>query len=210
MKHILWDWNGTLLDDVDACIVAVNKLLGRRQMPLVDKEKYRSIFTFPVIEYYKKLGFNFEIDDFDAMAREYIAQYVLSSRHAKLFTGAKKVLEYLNAKGYGQSILSAMRQSDLVGQIQANGVMHYFRDIVGLQDIYATSKIDNAVNYMKKQRLGSDDVCFIGDTYHDYEVAKNIGSRCILIAKGHQELDRNVIDDAVIVGDIKEVCDFIS
>jgi phosphoglycolate phosphatase len=209
MKLILWDWNGTLLDDVDSCLVAINVLLSRRSMSSVDKETYKRIFTFPVIDYYKKLGFDFDAEDFDAVAQEYMVEYWVSAQRAGLFPRASATLGHLEAKGYRQSILSAMRQSDLIDQITANGVLRYFQDVIGLKDIYATSKLDNAINYINKCQLNREDVCIIGDTCHDYEVAKNIGCRCILVSNGHQDLNRNAIGDATILSDIEEVCDHI-
>jgi phosphoglycolate phosphatase len=209
MKLVLWDWNGTLLDDVDACLAAINILLGRRSMPSIDKDVYRRIFTFPVIDYYKKLGFNFDKEDFDVVAREYMALYWSSSQQAQLFPKASAVLDYLSSKGYTQSILSAMQQSDLFNQVTANKVVSYFQDIIGLQDIYAKSKLRNALNHITNLKINRDDVCIIGDTYHDYEVAKSIGCKCILISNGHQELDRYTMPDAMILQDIEEVCGLI-
>ena len=56
MKHIIWDWNGTLLDDLDVSMDALNSILTKEQLPLVlDKDEYRKYFQFPVIEYYKKV-----------------------------------------------------------------------------------------------------------------------------------------------------------
>ncbi|RLD72105.1 MAG: HAD family hydrolase, partial [Bacteroidetes bacterium] len=47
-RAILWDWNGTLLDDTDICVQCINSLLETRQLNLLNKERYRKIFTFPV------------------------------------------------------------------------------------------------------------------------------------------------------------------
>ena len=63
-KHIVWDWNGTLLDDRWLCIEAINYVLKSRNMPLVSNKDYRNLFCFPVIEYYKKLGFDFTKEPF--------------------------------------------------------------------------------------------------------------------------------------------------
>lgn len=60
IKHIIWDWNGTLLDDVGLSLEAINIVLARYNLPPLRKERYLEIFTFPVIEYYRELGFNFE------------------------------------------------------------------------------------------------------------------------------------------------------
>ena len=57
VKHIIWDWNGTLLDDLDVSMAALNEVLKSEQLPLVlDKEEYRQYFQFPVIKYYEKVG----------------------------------------------------------------------------------------------------------------------------------------------------------
>ena len=59
--HIIWDFNGTLFDDVEAGINSVNDMLSERGLKtLEDKEDYRKVFKFPIIEYYKDLGFDFE------------------------------------------------------------------------------------------------------------------------------------------------------
>ena len=58
-KHIIWDWNGTLINDVWLVVEAMNKMLKKRNLPKIDSKKYREIFDFPVTEYYSKLGFDF-------------------------------------------------------------------------------------------------------------------------------------------------------
>ena len=63
-QHIVWDWNGTLLDDLWLCIESINFILESRGMSRVDKESYKSIFTFPVIKYYEHLGFDFSKEKF--------------------------------------------------------------------------------------------------------------------------------------------------
>ncbi len=63
-KHIVWDWNGTLLDDRWLCIEAINFVLKSREMKLVSNKEYRDLFCFPVIDYYEKLGFDFTKEHF--------------------------------------------------------------------------------------------------------------------------------------------------
>ena len=70
VKHVVWDWNGTLLDDIDVSMDALNTILKKAQLPLVlDKGEYRKYFQFPVIEYYKKVGFDFEKTPFPCLRR---------------------------------------------------------------------------------------------------------------------------------------------
>jgi len=63
-KAIIWDWNGTLLDDTDICVQCMNRLLDKRGLSLLDKKKYRDIFNVQVKEYYNNAGFDFEKEDF--------------------------------------------------------------------------------------------------------------------------------------------------
>ena len=60
INTIIWNWNGTLLDDISICINAINQLLSERNLNLLTIEKYREVFTFPVIDYYKAVAFDFE------------------------------------------------------------------------------------------------------------------------------------------------------
>ena len=57
-KHIMWDWNGTLLNDSHMAVMVINQTLAKRDMPTIDHERYQQIFGFPVIDYYRRLGFD--------------------------------------------------------------------------------------------------------------------------------------------------------
>jgi len=75
VELILWDWNGTLLNDQTICIDAMNRLLVKRGLPLLTEEKYRRVFTFPVKTYYAQLGFDFAKEPFEIPALEFMEQY---------------------------------------------------------------------------------------------------------------------------------------
>jgi phosphoglycolate phosphatase len=209
LKIVFWDWNGTLLNDVHTCIDAMNIVLGRRNMPLLNLETYRQIFTFPVINYYEKLGFDFSVDPFHRLAEEYLLEYDALAQNATIYPGALETLVHLHSKGYSQTILSAMRQTDLLNQVENAKISSWFQKIIGLQDIYAKSKVENAIQYIKKKALNPADICIIGDTHHDYEVSIALGCRCILIANGHQHLRDQFCEDVKILSNISDVCSFL-
>jgi phosphoglycolate phosphatase len=83
---ILWDWNGTLLDDAGFALKGINILLKNRGIPMLDIVRYREIFTFPVRDYYKAAGFEFEHEPFEMPAEEFIVQYKRLLPLAGLFT----------------------------------------------------------------------------------------------------------------------------
>jgi phosphoglycolate phosphatase len=197
---VIWDWNGTLLNDVSLCISSMNRMLERRSMPLLCLDQYRDIFTFPVKKYYFRVGFDFSIDSFEDLSHEYISQYGISSEQCCLFPGVLEVLHFLKKKGVSQIILSAMEQRSLERQVMNKDIDHYFDDIIGLGDIYAKGKIEAGKEYfLKNGKKESEKSVLIGDTYHDFEVAKALNCKSILINNGHQNLENYTFNAAIPV-----------
>jgi phosphoglycolate phosphatase len=67
IEHIIWDWNGTILDDFQLCVEIINGMLIKRNMPTITKDEYSDIFDFPVKKYYKRIGFEFHKDSFESL-----------------------------------------------------------------------------------------------------------------------------------------------
>ena len=189
-KIIIWDWNGTLLNDAETCLVTMNNILGRRNMPGLTLELYKEVFSFPVIEYYQKIGFDFSKESFEALSVEFIDAYNQALGSAPLVRNAEKILEYFKKAGKENVIISAMKSDMLKKSVAEKGIESYFTNILGIENIYAASKSKLATDYVKKRSLDVDDIVLIGDTTHDYEVAREIGCRCILVADGHQSEER--------------------
>ena len=122
-KHIVWDWNGTLLDDLWLCVNAINYVLQSRNMPLVKTKSYRNIFCFPVIEYYKKLGFDFTKESFPIPG--FLEYYKNKFENCNLHQDAKIVLKKINQSGLTQSILSAGKQSSLIYWVKYHNLSHF-------------------------------------------------------------------------------------
>ena len=186
IKHIVWDWNGTLLDDQQACVDAINILLARRHRPLVTTQQYLDIFDFPVRNYYLKLGFDFSKDDWNAVAVEYHDAYAQTSPAAPLRAGTQAALETLKTHGIGVSVLSACELTLLKRMMAERGIIHYFEHIYGLSDLFAASKLDLGHKFLKKTGLPRSGTILVGDTIHDYEVAQGLGIACLLMTGGHQ------------------------
>jgi phosphoglycolate phosphatase len=207
--HIIWDWNGTLLDDVDIVIEAMNTLLKRRNLPLLGKEKYKKIFTFPVKDYYAQLGFNFSIEPFEKLAIEYMTELNSDKYQFKLYSGVEKILECVRRMGISQSILSASQEQELIDEVGKLNIGGYFKRISGLNNYYAISKVERGEDLLRELAIKPDDALLIGDTIHDYEVAEELGCGCLLICNGHQCCQRLSLCNASIVEDISDVIGFI-
>ena len=116
---VIWDFNGTIFDDVQIGIDSLNTLLERRNLPLVkSKEEYKSWFMFPIIEGYKKIGFDFDKESYDDVAVEWIKEYLSREHMAKLVPGVVDALEFFKSLGVKQVILSAAEISMLKSQFR--------------------------------------------------------------------------------------------
>lgn len=206
-RIIIWDWNGTLLNDADLCVWCMNKVLEKRKMPKIDVEQYRNFFTFPVKDYYEAIGFNFEQENFEVPAMEFIDQYYSNLKKADLHQGAKDVLLFFSRLGFKQLVLSAMEHTNLVTSLTDKGIISFFEDISGINDHYANSKLEMGRDMMKKLDVSSNEIIIIGDTIHDFEVASGLGVDYVLVANGHQSIERLLQVTSNVVLSVDEIPD---
>ena len=190
-SFVIWDFNGTLLDDTEIGIASQNAVLGRRKMKLIESvEEYRKIFDFPVIEYYKNLGYDFSKEPYDVVANEWVVEYLNRSKDAKLQKGALELVRKLKENKIRQMILSATESDMLSEQTRNLGIKEYFDFIVGTDDIYAAGKTKAAKRFFEREKIDKDGVVLIGDTVHDYDVSLCLGVDCLLLACGHQAMEK--------------------
>jgi len=201
-KHIIWDWNGTLFDDVEPCIASINRMLRRRGLPETSADHYRSIFEFPVKSYYRKLGFPIDEEDWDAVAREFHRHYRELAETAALRQGIDHVLSALAERGHPMSVLSACEISILEDLLSRHGIRGFFRFVYGLDNLYASSKLEQGRALLAAIAEEPSDLVLIGDTSHDVEVAGALGCDCVLLAGGHQSVERLVSHTDRIVRDV--------
>jgi phosphoglycolate phosphatase len=206
---IIWDWNGTLLDDRAVCIASMNRMLTRRGMPLVSETRYQEIFRFPVKDYYIDLGFDFEQEPFESLSVEFIAHYRELQPAAPLYTGAVELLNAFRKQGLKQIILSAMERGDLVRDVSDRGITPYFEAILGAENHLAHGKAAIAREYLVTSGLGADEIIMLGDTEHDYEVSALLGCTCILISQGHHDAARLMATGARVQKNLAGVLNFL-
>ena len=199
IQHIIWDWNGTLLNDLDLCLTAINELLSKRGMNTVSQSTYLEIFGFPVKDYYLKLGFDFSEEPFEEISTEFIRSYEAGRPGCSLMDGSKDLLQFFNSNGMSQSILSASKKSYLDQAVFDYKVQDYFFLVEGLDNHHAASKLSLAREHLDKLNLPPESILLIGDTLHDAEIADKLGFRCCLIPNGHHSKARLEKTAATIV-----------
>ena len=191
MDYIFFDFNGTIVDDVDICLNLLNVMLKKCGHKEVSKDRYLEIFTFPVKKYYVLAGFNFEKDNWEELASFFIDEYKKGNKNCKLFFDIKKTLEKLKKQNKHLYILSASEKNMLLDQLEFYGIKDYFDEILGKDNIYAEGKEKIGIDFMNKMKLPKDKCVFVGDTLHDGETGDAMGINSYLIARGHQS--KNVL-----------------
>jgi len=207
---IIWDWNGTLLNDADLCVTCMNKVLDKRNMQNIDIDVYRKLFTFPVKDYYKAIGFDFEKEDFEVPAIEFIEQYYSSIDKADLHPCVMDTLTFFKKLGFNQLVLSAMEHENLISSLTSKGIIDFFDDVSGINDHYAHSKLEMGKALIKKSGIKKETSFIIGDTVHDFEVASGLGLDCILVSNGHQSEERLLQSTSNVIPKLRDITELFS
>jgi len=207
---VIWDWNGTLLDDRWLCIDVVNGMLRRRGLTPLTEERYLEIFRFPVVDYYELAGFDFKTEPFADLAVEYLAEYDARVGECSLHREAASIVERLAGRGVRQVILSASKQESLEDAVRNTGIDHHFSVLRGLADGHAVSKVDAGRQLIADLAASPDRTIMIGDTDHDVEVAEAIGIAIHLVSGGHQSRDRLAATARPVYKTLPEFADAIA
>ncbi len=205
INTIIWDWNGTLLNDAEFCVRCMNKVLKKREMRTIDLDRYKSVFTFPVKDYYTAIGFDFNEEEFEVPAMEFIDEYYKNIGSTKLHSSVLEVLEFFKSKGVKQFVLSAMEHGNLLLSLKEKGIFDYFEEVVGIDNHYAHSKVEMGEELFRKLNIDIKSTLMIGDTIHDFEVANKLNISCLLIADGHQNKNRLLSVTPNVISNLCEV-----
>ncbi|GAB4287609.1 MAG: HAD-IA family hydrolase [Ignavibacteriaceae bacterium] len=206
-QHIIWDWNGTLFNDVELCREIINKILEENNLPQLSLTGYRNIFTFPVSDYYKAAGLDFSKTPFEVLGKQFMDEYEQRKFESALYDHAELILEKISAAGISQSVLSAYTQNSLENLINYFGIGDKFIGLAGLDNIYAAGKIETGRRWIKKIGYDPKKILLIGDTVHDFHVAEDLGTDCLLIADGHQGKDKLLECNVTVLDSLKELSD---
>ena len=190
METVIWDFNGTLLDDIDLVVRTVNRQLGKRGLGPLTAAEYRDVFGFPVEAYYRRLGVTFEEESMVELSADFFADYEPRLVDCSLHEGIGRALGDLAEAGLHQFVLSAMEERMLRETLEALGILNQFIAVYGLAHQKGDSKLNRGRELMADHAIDPTAALMIGDTAHDAEVAESLGLGCALIARGHQSRAR--------------------
>jgi len=204
-EHVIWDWNGTLLDDAWLALEIINQLLAKRGMPTISAARYREIFGFPLREYCRRLGFDFEQESYEELSDEFIEVYERRRLECRLQPGAVEILAAVKRNGLEQSLLSAYKQQTLEELVAHFGLGEFFEAVIGVDNHYGEGKVERGKRRIAALPHAPGQVVLVGDTVYDLKVSRAMGTDCVLVTSGHQHRQRLEESGARVAGDLQEV-----
>jgi phosphoglycolate phosphatase len=184
-KNILWDWNGTILNDTPVAFESTNILLQRYGYPTITLEYYRDNIDTPIVNFYSKI-FDLNKHDLETLDNEWGVLYNQLSYKINLHTGIENMLHNLADNNFNQVILSAFKTDVIKSYAHKLNIEHYFDDILGTEGIVMESKTVRGKRYMQEHNFAPEQTLYIGDTLHDFDTAQGLGVDCILFSGGQQ------------------------
>ena len=204
---VCWDWNGTLLNDVEVARAAMNTVLQHRELAVIpDDESYRRIFGFPISEFYGRLGLSG--DSFGDAADHYLRLFAGSVGRASLQPDAEATLAAIGGLGVEQVLISATPIDVLEAQLSPHGLSAHFSRVLGITDVYAASKAHVVDSWLQEAGHDPDRVLMVGDTNHDEETAEALDVHFIRFDKGHQQ-QSSERSRYPVIDDLREVVSYL-
>lgn len=202
--NVVWDWNGTLLDDVKVGVKTVNDMLRRRGLPLLTEQEYKDRFGFPVADFYGCIGFDTEKESLHELSVDFVETYDRYAGEVGLNPHVPEVLAAVRQSGRKQYILSALREDLLRRMLADFHIDSRFDGVCGSDDIYAAGKIERGRRMLEALAICPAETLMVGDTLHDAEVAETLGLDCILFAGGHNS-EWRLAEKAAVIHDLREL-----
>lgn len=183
MSHLVWDWNGTLLNDLGLVVAATNTALRSVGAAPVSEEEHRRDFRRPIIDYYGSLlGRVVTVEEFAEMDGIFHAEYRLGLRTCGL---AADALTAITTWSGTQSLLSMWFHKDLVPTVDDYGLTGHFRRVDGLKAALGGGfKAEHLKTHLAELGLDGSDTVLIGDSVDDAHAAASVGARCVLYTGG--------------------------
>lgn len=202
--HIFWDFNGTIIDDVNNALGCVNDLLSRKNRQHITLEDYYTYVETPIIGFYKHILPPEELD-FEEISRDFHTDYAKRINETYLAKGAYELMHSLKAAGVHQYIVTANVSSEAEELINRFGIDDCVDVLLGAENTLAESKTERAKKLFDSLGINRNDALFVGDTLHDLETANALGIDCVLVSYGHQ--GRRLLEEhkAYVVDSMAEI-----
>lgn len=184
--HLVWDWNGTLLDDNAAVVGATNAAFGEVGLEPITLEQYREMYCIPIPRFYERLMGRLptgaEWERMDAVFHTYYTEQRLT---CGLTEGAAELLAEWELAGHSQSLLSMYGHEHLVPVVRGYGIERHFVRVDGRTGPSGGSKaLHMERHFAALDGLSPEHTVIVGDAVDDALAAARIGARAVLYTGG--------------------------
>lgn len=184
-KHLVWDWNGTLLDDIGAVIGATNAAFAELGLEPLTLERYRELYTVPVPKFYERLMGRLPTDaEWTLMDGTFHRHYWERAEGCVLTAGAAELLAARQTAGATQSLLSLAPHAELLPLVRRHGIAERFVRVDGRTDRSTDGKSANMVRHLEALAVPAERIVVIGDAADDALAAAHVGARAVLFTGG--------------------------
>ncbi|KOG79453.1 MULTISPECIES: HAD family hydrolase [Streptomyces] len=187
--HLVWDWNGTLLDDTYAVVRATNAAFAEVELEPITPEQYREMYTIPIPRFYERflgrLPTEAEWERMDGVFHRYYAEQRTA---CGLTAGAEELLHGWQRAGRSQSLLSMYGHEQLVPVVRGYGIEPRFVRVEGRRGPSGGSKALHMERHFEAlagvDGIVPENAVVIGDALDDAVAAAHVGARAVLYTGG--------------------------
>ncbi|MFF5178604.1 HAD family hydrolase [Micromonospora sp. NPDC000316] len=181
--HLVWDWNGTLLNDLSLVVAATNVAFASVGGPTVTPEEHRTRFRRPIADYYAEvLGKAVDDEAFGRLDRIFHDAYRNGLTTCELAADAQTAMATWEGS---QSLLSMWFHDELVPTVHTYGLAGHFTRVDGLRaTIGGDRKAESLQRHLTELGVDGASVVLIGDSIDDADAALEVGGRAVLYTGG--------------------------
>lgn len=177
-RNLIFDWSGTLVDDLGPVIEATNAVLGKYDIPPLDREGFRRRFRLPYREFYTDILPHVPLDELEAHFRPAFDAAVTP---VTVLPHAREKLEWCRALGIRAFVLTSMDTLAFERQMDEFGLRgHFEATYSGVLD-----KREVIHQILETHHLDPAETAFVGDMTHDVETARHGGVSSIAVLTGY-------------------------
>ena len=188
-NHLVWDWNGTLLNDLSLVVASTNAALANAAGPLVTAEEHRAQFRRPISDYYAEvLGRALDAEEYARLDKLFHDAYRVGLASCGLAADAAAAMRVWAGS---QSLLSMWFHDELVPVVDNHGLTAMFRRIDGLRSsVGGDRKAGHLARHLAELGVDGRETVLIGDSIDDAEAADSVGAHCVLYTGGFTDPGR--------------------
>ena len=180
VKVIIFDFDGTIADTLDAVVSITNRLagdFGYKQTSLEELAILRNLNSRQIIKHSGVSIFKIPF-----LIRKVLSELNNEIQVLSAFPGIKEALIELKNQGNRLGIITSNSKENVTAFLNKNGLQELFDFIYSGATIFGKSKVINRV--LKSENLKSEEVIYVGDETRDIEAAKRTQIKAIAVSWG--------------------------